>query len=132
MENKRTVVVKFEDAIALLKEYAEMVADDTEKVAEINQSIEDMEDRKEKAVKKNSGEKKESASALAKPRLGKLILGAMDENKGYKAGQLYDMHLSNELTSTSKVTNILTYLKNEGLVENYKEKGVSLYKKVVG
>ena len=132
MENKRTVVVKFEDAIALLKEFAEMVADDAEKVAVINQSIEDMEDRKEKAVKKNSGEKKESASALAKPRLGKLILGAMDEGKGYKAGQLYDMHLSDELTSTSKVTNILTHLKNEGLVENYKEKGVSLYKKVVG
>ena len=130
MENKRTVVVKFEDAIRLLSEYAEMVSEDTEKVAEINRSIEEMTDRKEKAVKKNSGEKKESASAVAKPRLGKLLLEAMEIGVGYKAGQLYDMHLADEFTSTSKVTNILTYLKNEGLVENYKEKGVSLYKVV--
>lgn len=132
MENKRTVVVKFQDTIALLKEYAEMVADTPEKVAEIDRSIADMEDRMEKAVRKNSGEKKESASSLAKPRLAKILLGAMSEGVGYKAGQLYDMHLAEEFTSTSKVTNILTYMKNENMVENYKDKGVSLYRKVVG
>lgn len=132
MENtKRTVVQKFDTAIALLREYAEIM-ENPDKVAQIEASIEEMEDRKEKAVKKNSGEKKESASSIAKPRLGKLILDAMEEGKGYKAGQLYDMHLAEEFTSTSKVTNILTYLKKEELVENYKEKGVSLYRKVVG
>ena len=132
MENKRTVVVKFQDTIALLKEFAEMVAEDTEKVAEINRSIEDMEDRMDKAVRKNSGEKKVSASSLAKPRLAKVLLEGMSEGVGYKAGELYDMHLAEDFTSTSKVTNILTYMKNEGLVENYKEKGTSLYRKVVG
>lgn len=125
--------MKFDTAIALLNEYLGLVADNLEKVAEIKASIAEMEDRREKAIKKNSGEKKPTTASLERPKLAEIIFDAMESGVKYRAGEIYDMHLDKRLTSPSKVTNVLTYMvKEQGTVSNTKEKGVSVYTKVEG
>lgn len=126
MENKRTVVIKFEDAIALLKEYAEVVAEDTEKVAEINRSIEDMEDRKDKAIKKNSGEKKATTASVENPKIAEELYEVMEEGVKYTATEISKLGIE-KITSASKATTILKILLEDGRVVNEKVKGVSKY-----
>lgn len=126
MENKRTVVIKFEDTIALLKEYAEMVAGDTEKVAEINRSIEDMEDRKDKAIKKNSGEKKATTASVENPKIAEELYEVMADGVKYTATEISNLGVE-KINSASKATTILKILVADGRVANEKIKGVSKY-----
>ena len=126
MENKRTVVIKFEDTIALLKEYAEMVAGDTEKVAEINRSIEDMEDRKDKAIKKNSGEKKATTASVENPKIAEELYEVMEDGVKYTATEISNLGVE-KINSASKATTILRILVADGRVANEKVKGVSKY-----
>ena len=127
MENKRTVVIKFEDTIALLKEYAEIVAEDTEKVAEINRSIEDMEDRKDKAIKKNAGgEKKATTASVENPKIAEELYEVMEEGVKYTATEISKLGIE-KITSASKATTILKILLADGRVANEKVKGVSKY-----
>jgi hypothetical protein len=126
MENKRTVVIKFEDTIALLKEYAEMVAGDTEKVAEINRSIEDMEDRKDKAIKKNSGEKKATTASVENPKIAEELYEVMEDGVKYTATEISNLGVE-KISSASKATTILKILVADGRVANEKVKGVSKY-----
>ena len=128
MENtKRTVVMKFDTAIALLKEYAEIM-ENPDKVAQIEASIAEMEDRKEKAVKKNSGEKKPTAASIENPKIANRLYEEMESEVGYTATQISNMGVDG-ITSASKATTILTILKNDGRVTNKKVKGVSTYYK---
>lgn len=126
MENKRTVVIKFEDTIALLKEYAEMVAGDTEKVAVINRSIEDMEDRKDKAIKKNSGEKKATTASVENPKIAEELYEVMADGVKYTATEISNLGVE-KINSASKATTILKILVADGRVANEKIKGVSKY-----
>lgn len=133
MENKRTVVVKFEDTIALLNEYREIAVNEgnDEKVVEIDRSIAEMEDRKEKAVKKNTGEKKPSVASVENPKIANRLYDAMESGVKYTATQISLMGIEG-IASASKATTILTILKKDGRVTNAKEKGVSVYTKVEG
>jgi len=126
MENKRTVVIKFEDTIALLKEYAELVAGDTEKVAVINRSIEDMEDRKEKAIKKNSGEKKATTASVENPKIAEKLYEVMEDGVKYTATEISNLGVE-KISSASKATTILKILVEDGRVTNEKIKGISKY-----
>jgi hypothetical protein len=128
MENtKRTVVMKFDTAIALLNEYKEM-ATDPEKIAEIEASIEEMKDRKEKAIKKNSGEKKPTTASVENPKIANRLYEEMESEVGYTATQISNMGIEG-IANTSKATTILTILKDDGRVTNKKVKGVSTYYK---
>lgn len=128
MENaKRTVVMKFDTAIALLKEYAEIM-ENPEKVAEIEASIEEMKDRKEKAVKKNSGEKKPTLASVENPKIANALYEEMEDGVKYTATQISNLGVSG-IANSSKATTILRILLAEGRVENIKEKGTSLYSK---
>ena len=128
MENtKRTVVMKFDTAIALLKEYA-AIMENPEKVAQIEASIAEMEDRKEKAVKKNNGEKKPTLASIENPKIANALYEALESGVGYTATQISNMGVEG-ITSASKATTILTILKNDGRVTNKKVKGVSTYYK---
>jgi len=128
MENtKRTVVMKFDTAIALLKEYAAII-ENPEKVAQIEASIAEMEDRKEKAVKKNNGEKKPTLASIENPKIANALYEALESGVGYTATQISNMGVEG-ITSASKATTILTILKNDGRVTNKKVKGVSTYYK---
>lgn len=129
MENtKRTVVMKFDTAIALLKEYAEFMESEPDKVAQIESSIEEMEDRKEKAIKKNSGEKKPTTASVENPKIANALYEALEEGVGYTATQIGNMGIEG-ISNTSKATTILTILKKDGRVTNKKIKGVSTYYK---
>ena len=128
MENtKRTVVMKFDTAIALLREYAE-IAETPEKVAQIEASIEEMEDRKDKAVKKNNGEKKPTTASLENPKIANRLYDALESEVGYTATQIGNMGVDG-IPNTSKATTILGILKKDGRVTNKKVKGVSTYYK---
>lgn len=128
MENtKRTVVMKFDTAIALLKEYAEIM-ENPEKVAQIEASIAEMEDRKEKAVKKNNGEKKPTVASIENPKIANALYEAMESEVGYTATQISNMGFEG-ISNTSKATTILGILKKDGRVANKKVKGVSTYYK---
>ena len=128
MENtKRTVVMKFDTAIALLNEYKEM-ATDPEKVAEIEASIEEMKDRKEKAIKKNSGEKKPTTASVENPKIANRLYEAMESEVGYTATQISKMGIK-DIGSASKATTVLRILLEDGRVTNKKVKGVSTYYK---
>ena len=129
MENtKRTVVMKFDTAIALLKEYAELMESEPDKVAEIEDSIKEMEDRKEKAIKKNNGEKKPTVASIENPKIANALYDALESGVGYTATQISNMGVEG-ITSASKATTILTILKNDDRVTNKKVKGVSTYYK---
>ena len=129
MENtKRTVVMKFDTAIALLREYAEFMESEPDKVAHIEASSEEMEDRKEKAVKKNSGEKKPTTASVENPKIANALYEAMEEGTCYTATQISNMGIDG-IANTSKATTILGILKNDGRVINKKVKGVSTYYK---
>lgn len=126
MENtKRTVVMKFDTAIALLNEYKEL-APNSEKVDEIEASIAEMEDRKEKAIKKNSGEKKSSLASVENPKIAKALYEAMEDEVGYTATQIGNMGIEG-IASASKATTILRILLEDGRATNKKIKGVSTY-----
>ena len=128
MENtKRTVVMKFDTAIALLNEYKEM-ATDPEKVAEMEASIEEMKDRKEKAIKKNSGEKKPTTASVENPKIANRLYEAMESEVGYTATQISKMGIK-DIGSASKATTVLRILLEDGRVTNKKVKGVSTYYK---
>ena len=128
MENtKRTVVMKFDTAIALLKEYA-AIMENPEKVAEIEASIEEMEDRKEKAIKKNNGEKKPTLVSIENPKIANALYEAMESGVGYTATRISNMGVEG-ITSASKATTILRILLEDGRVANKKVKGVSTYYK---
>lgn len=128
MENtKRTVVMKFDTAIALLNEYKGM-ATDPEKVAQIEASIAEMEDRKEKAIKKNNGEKKPTLASIENPKIANALYEAMESGVGYTATQISNMGVEG-ITSASKATTILRILLEDGRVANKKVKGVSTYYK---
>lgn len=127
MENtKRTVVMKFDTAIELLGEYLGLVADNPEKVAEIEASIKEMEDRKEKAIKKNSGEKKPSLASVENPKIANALYEAMESEVGYTATQIGNMGIDG-IASASKATTILRILLEDGRATNKKIKGVSTY-----
>ena len=127
MENtKRTVVMKFDTAIELLGEYLSLVADNPEKVAQISASIKEMEDRKEKAIKKNNGEKKPSLASIENPKIANALYEAMENGVGYTATQIGNMGFEG-ISNTSKATTILTILKKDGRATNKKIKGVSTY-----
>lgn len=128
MENtKRTVVMKFDTAIALLNEYKEM-ATDPEKVAQIEASVAEMEDRKEKAVKKNSGEKKPTTASVENPKIANRLYEEMESEVGYTATQISLMGIEG-IASASKATTILRILLEDGRATNKKVKGVSTYYK---
>ena len=128
MENtKRTVVMKFDTAIALLNEY-KGIATDPEKIAEIEASIAEMEDRKEKAIKKNNGEKKPTLASIENPKIANALYEAMENGVGYTATQISNMGFEG-ISNTSKATTILSILKKDGRVANKKIKGVSTYYK---
>ena len=128
MENtKRTVVMKFDTAIALLNEYKEM-ATDPEKIAEIEASIEEMEDRKEKAIKKNNGEKKPTLASIENPKIANALYEAMESEVGYTATQISKMGIK-DIGSASKATTVLRILLEDGRATNKKVKGVSTYYK---
>lgn len=127
MENtKRTVVMKFDTAIALLKEYAEFMENEPDKIAEIEVSIAEMEDRKEKAIKKNNGEKKPTLASIKNPKIANALYEAMEEGVAYTATQIGNMGIE-DIPNTSKATTILGILKGDGRVTNKKIKGVSTY-----
>ena len=129
MENtKRTVVMKFDTAITLLGEYLGLVADNPEKVAQISASIEEMEDRKEKAIKKNNGEKKPSLASVENPKIANALYEAMENEVGYTATQIGNMGIEG-ISNTSKATTILRILLEDGRVTNKKVKGASTYYK---
>ena len=128
MENiKRTVVMKFDTAIALLNEYKKM-ATDPDKIAEIEASIEEMEDRKEKAIKKNSGEKKPTIASIENPKIANALYETLEEGVAYTATQIGNMGIEG-IPNTSKATIILGILKKDGRATNKKVKGVSTYYK---
>lgn len=128
MENaKRTVVMRFDTAIALLKEYAEIM-ENPDKVAEIEASIAEMEDRKEKAVKKNSGEKKPTLASIENPKIANALYEEMEDGVKYTATQIANLGVSG-IANSSKATTILRILLADGRVKNIKEKGTSLYSK---
>lgn len=128
MENiKRTVVMKFDTAIALLNEYKE-VATDPEKIAEIETSIVEMEDRKEKAIKKNSGEKKPTLASIENPKIANALYEVMEKGVPYTATQISAMGVEG-IKSASKATTILRILLEDGRATNKKVKGVSTYYK---
>lgn len=128
MENtKRTVVMKFDTAIALLNEYKEM-ATDPDKVAQIEASVAEMEDRKEKAIKKNSGEKKPSTASMENPKIANRLYEEMEIEVGYTATQISNMGIEG-IASASKATTILRILLDDGRATNKKVKGVSTYYK---
>lgn len=128
MENtKRTVVMKFDTAIALLNEYKEM-ATDPEKVAQIETSVAEMEDRKEKAIKKNSGEKKPTTASVENPKIANRLYEEMESEVGYTATQISLMGIEG-IASASKATTILRILLDDGRATNKKVKGVSTYYK---
>jgi hypothetical protein len=128
MENtKRTVAMKFDTAITLLKEYA-AIMENPDKVAQIEASIEELEDRKEKAIKKNNGEKKPTLASIENPKIANALYDALESEVGYTATQISNMGVEG-ITSASKATTILTILKNDGRVTNKKVKGVSTYYK---
>lgn len=128
MENtKRTVVMKFDTAIALLNEYKEM-ATDPEKVAQIEASVAEMEDRKEKAIKKNSGEKKPTTASVENPKIANRLYEEMESEVGYTATQISLMGIDG-IASASKATTILRILLDDGRATNKKVKGVSTYYK---
>ena len=128
MENtKRTVVMKFDTAIALLNEYKEM-ATDPEKVAQIEASVAEMEDRKEKAIKKNSGEKKPTTASVENPKIANRLYEEMESEVGYTATQISLMGIEG-IASASKATTILRILLDDGRATNKKVKGVSTYYK---
>lgn len=128
MENtKRTVVMKFDTAIALLNEYKEM-ATDPEKVAQIEASVAEMEDRKEKAIKKNSGEKKPTTASVENPKIANRLYEEMESEVAYTATQISNMGIDG-IASASKATTILRILLDDGRATNKKVKGVSTYYK---
>ena len=128
MENtKRTVVMKFDTAIALLNEYKGM-ATDPDKIAEIETSIAEMEDRKEKAIKKNSGEKKPTLASIENPKIANALYEVMEEGVPYTATQISTMRIEG-IKSASKATTILRILLDDGRATNKKVKGVSTYYK---
>ena len=128
MENtKRTVVMKFDTAIALLNEYKEM-ATDPEKVAQIEASVAEMEDRKEKAIKNNSGEKKPTTASVENPKIANRLYEEMEDEVGYTATQISLMGIEG-IASASKATTILRILLEDGRATNKKVKGVSTYYK---
>ena len=128
MENtKRTVVMKFDTAIALLNEYKAM-ATDPDKIAQIEASVKEMEDRKEKAIKKNSGEKKPTAASVENPKIANTLYEAMEDEIGYTATQISNMGIDG-IGSASKATTILRILLEDGRATNKKVKGVSTYYK---
>ena len=128
MENtKRTVVMKFDTAIALLNEYKGM-ATDPDKIAEIETSIAEMEDRKEKAIKKNSGEKKPSIASVENPKIANALYETMEDEVGYTATKISTMGIEG-IKSASKATTILRILLEDERVVNKKVKGVSTYYK---
>ncbi len=134
MENiKRTVVMKFKDTIALLEEYRKIMVDEgnDKKITAINTAIEDMNDRMEKAVKKNGGEKKPSMASIENPKIANRLYNAMENGVKYTATMISNMGIEG-IGSSSKATTILTILKKEGKVANAKEKSVSIYTKVEG
>jgi hypothetical protein len=129
MENtKRTVVMKFDTAIALLKEYAEFMESEPDKVAQIEASVAEMEDRKEKAIKKNSGEKKPTAASVENPKIADRLYEALEDEVGYTATQISLMGVEG-IASASKATTILRILLEDGRVTNKKVKGASIYYK---
>ena len=128
MENtKRTVVMKFDTAIALLNEYKAM-ATDPDKIAQIEASVAEMEDRKEKAIKKNSGEKKPTTASVENPKIANALYEAMEDEVGYTATQISNMGVEG-IASASKATTILRILLEDGRATNKKVKGVSTYYK---
>ena len=128
MENtKRTVVMKFDTAIALLNEYKAM-ATDPDKIAEIEASVAEMEDRKEKAIKKNGGEKKPTAASVENPKIANALYEAMEDEVGYTATQISNLGVDG-IASASKATTILRILLEDGRATNKKVKGVSTYYK---
>lgn len=128
MENtKRTVVMKFDTAIALLNEYKGM-ATDPDKIAEIETSIAEMEDRKEKAIKKNNGEKKPTLASIENPKIANALYEVMEEGVTYTATQISTMGIEG-IKSASKATTILRILLEDGRATNKKVKGVSTYYK---
>jgi hypothetical protein len=129
MENtKRTVVMKFDTAIALLKEYAEFMESEPDKVAQIEASVAEMEDRKEKAIKKNSGEKKPTTASVENPKIANALYEALEDEVGYTATQISLMGVEG-IASASKATTILRILLEDGRVTNKKVKGASIYYK---
>ena len=129
MENtKRTVVMKFDTAIALLREYAEFMESEPDKVAQIEASIAEMEDRKEKAIKKNSGEKKPTTASVENPKIANVLYEAMEDEVGYTATQISKMGIK-DIGSASKATTVLRILLEDGRATNKKVKGVSTYYK---
>lgn len=128
MENtKRTVVMKFDTAIALLNEYKEIM-ENPDKIAEIEASIAEMEDRKEKAIKKNSGEKKPTLASIENPKIANVLYETMEEGVAYTATQISTMEIEG-IKSASKATTILRILLEDGRATNKKVKGVSTYYK---
>ena len=129
MENtKRTVVMKFDTAIALLNEYAEFMESEPDKVAEIKASVAEMEDRKEKAIKKNNGEKKPTTASVENPKIANALYEALENEVGYTATQISLMGVEG-IASASKATTILRILLEDGRATNKKVKGVSTYYK---
>lgn len=129
MENtKRTVVMKFDTAIALLKEYAEFMESEPDKVAQIEASVAEMEDRKEKAIKKNGGEKKPTTASVENPKIANRLYEEMEGEVGYTATQISLMGIDG-IASASKATTILRILLDDGRATNKKVKGVSTYYK---
>lgn len=129
MENtKRTVVMKFDTAIALLKEYAEFMESEPDKVAQIEASVKEMEDRREKAIKKNNGEKKPTTASVENPKIANALYEVMEDEVGYTATQISNMGVDG-IISASKATTILRILLEDGRATNKKVKGVSTYYK---
>ena len=115
MENaKRTVAMKFDTAIALLKEYAEIM-ENPEKVAEIEASIEEMKDRREKAIKKNSGEKKPTLASVENPKIANALYEEMESGVKYTATQISNLGVKG-IANSSKATTILRILLADGRV----------------
>lgn len=85
----------------------------------------------EQTLKKNAGSgEKASAKALENQRLGEILLDFMEDNTVYTITELIHKVEAFSDFSTSKVTAIITPLKEQGLVKRTESKGKVYWERV--
>lgn len=128
---KLTIATKFDMAIALVSSVDLSTLDTSAFPFEVDGDTVDMvveflADRKEKASRRSTGERKPTKTQLENEGIKDEILSYMEYDTNYRVSDLVEAMEY----SPNKLTALLRQLMTEGKVENFKEKRISYYRLV--
>ena len=108
-------------ALQYVLENCELTEEVADKIAKIKASYE---------KKSTTGEKKPTANQVANEGIKKALYEAMEDGKAYRVSDMVKEFANIEgITSASKVTALMTQLKDEGKVVRSEDKGKAFYTK---